>query len=158
MRKILVCALLLSLAVSGCAMFKQQDSGQAPPQPRPEAVNQAFYGFADVPVPKELEYVREKSFVYETQSLKAGVMVLSGNVDMMSLENYFKLNLPKNGWRLLNSYRYKDVVMNFAKEDRTCNIRMSRGSFNTEVEIWVGPAARETPPPKEGSFRGNGPK
>jgi len=33
--------------------------------------------------------------------------------------------------------------LNFIKDDKTCNIKMTRSVFNTEVEIWVGPADRQ---------------
>ena len=82
-------------------------------------------------------------------NVKAGIMVFDGNVDMQSLENYFRIYLPKNGWRFVNSYRYKDVILNFVKENKTCNIKMSRGVFNTEVEIWVGPVDKTSIQGKE---------
>ena len=43
--------------------------------------------------------------------------------------------------------------MNYAKEDKTCNIKIPR-AFQTELEVWVGPADK-------GSFpksTPNGPK
>jgi len=71
-----------------------------------------------------------------------GVVVLNGNVDLDSLENYFKVNMVKNGWRFVNSFKFKDVTLNFVKDDKTCNIKMSRSVFSSDVEIWVGPADR----------------
>jgi hypothetical protein len=133
-------------------MFKGSKTSEEAAQPRQEALNQAFYGFPDIPVPKELTYVPENSFIYENPSMRAGVMFFNGNVEMQSLENYFKINMAKNGWRYINSFRYKDVVLNYQKEDKTCNIKMSRGTFQTEVEIWVGPAEKTTPQ------KGNAPK
>ena len=153
MKKIFILSFIMLLAFSGCTLFQKGTTGsEGTTQPRQEVANQAFYGFPDIPVPKELTYVPEKSFIYENPAMRAGVMFLNGNVDMQSLENYFKINMAKNGWRYVNSFRYKDVVLNYQKEDRTCNIKMSRGAFQTEVEIWVGPAEKTTP------LKGNGPK
>ncbi|MCX8109954.1 MAG: hypothetical protein N3D15_01705 [Syntrophorhabdaceae bacterium] len=141
MKKIVILVIIGLLVLSGCTWFKKTpDDPQA--RPKDEKINQVFYGFPDVPLPKELKYVSEKSFVFETSNLKAGVMFFNGDVEMQSLENYFKVNLVKNGWRFVNSYRYKDVVLNFIKDDKTCNIKMTRSAFNTEVEIWVGPVDR----------------
>jgi len=145
MKKIFILLFIMLLAFSGCAMFKGSKASEETAQPRQEALNQAFYGFPDIPVPKELTYVPEHSFIYENPSMRAGVMFFNGNVEMQSLENYFKINMAKNGWRYINSFRYKDVVLNYQKEDKTCNIKMSRGAFQTEVEIWVGPAEKTTP-------------
>ena len=111
MKKLIIICFALSLICVGCAAFKQQSSSDTPPPPKTQGFNQQFYGFPDVPVPKEVEIVNERSFVYETSSFKAGVIVFSGNVDPASLETYFKINMPKNGWRYVNSFRYKDIVL-----------------------------------------------
>jgi len=153
MKKICIILCLAFFVLSGCAWFNKttQDTKQTQ---KSETVNQVFYGFPDVPVPKELTYLSEKSFVFETPNVKAGIMVFDGNVDMQSLENYFRIYLPKNGWRFVNSYRYKDVILNFVKEDKTCNIKMSKGTFiNTEVEIWVGPVDKTSVQKKEVEFK-----
>jgi hypothetical protein len=50
--------------------------------------------------------------------------------------------MVKNGWRFVNSFKFRgDVALNFTKEEKTAAVKISRGSFNTDVEIWVGPAA-----------------
>lgn len=142
MKKFIVLFVVMLFIVSGCAYFNKGTAKDEPAStPRYEQLNQAYYGFPDVPVPKELRLVNERSFVYETTSLRAGVLVLRGNVDLQSLENYFKINMIKNGWKFVNSFKFKEVALNFVKEDKTCNIKMSKDSFDAEVEIWVGPSA-----------------
>ncbi len=141
MKKTLILSCLMVVMLSGCAVF-QKNSTEVAVQPKPEGPNQVFYGFSDLPIPKELAIVSEKSFVYETTGLKAGVLYFSGNVDMQSLENYFKVNMAKNGWKYINSFRYKDIVLNYTKDDKTCNIKMGRGPFVTDVEIWIGPGEK----------------
>ncbi len=140
MKKIVLMFCAISLFISGCANFQKLSKDEAL-QPGKNTLNQTFYGFPDIPLPTELNYVREKSFIYETANLRVGVMYLNGNVDLQSLENYFKINMIKNGWKFINSFKFKDVTMNFLKEDKTCNIKMAKDSFNSEVEIWVGPAS-----------------
>lgn len=149
MKKLSLVFVILFLVATGCALFDKSAKTDPPAgtsPPRYEPLNQAFYGFPDVPVPKELTFVPEKSFVYETMNLRVGVMILRGNVDLQSLENYFKVNMLKNGWRFVNSFKFRDIAMNFAKEDRTCNIKMNKESFSAEVEVWVGPATALTAP------------
>jgi hypothetical protein len=127
------------LCASACTMFQKSAGQEQPTTPQREAANVVFYTFPDIPVPKELTLQRERSFIYETPHLKAGVLVLTGNVDMASLETYFKTNMGKNGWRFVNSYKYGDVILNFAKDDKTSTVRMTRDPFKSTVEIWVGP-------------------
>jgi hypothetical protein len=131
------------LVCSGCTLFQRYNLS-SPAQPKQEGPNQLFYGFPDVPIPQELTIVNDKSFVYETSVFKAGVLFFTGNVELQSLENYFKINMPKNGWKYVNSFRYRDSILNYIKDDKTCNIRMSRGTFSSDVEIWVGPAEKGT--------------
>jgi len=143
MKKIIILSCVMLLLCSGCTFFRNLTGQQNQPKQQ-EGPNQAFYGFPDVPIPQELTIVNDKSFVYETPGLKAGILFLNGNVELQSLENYFKVNMPKNGWRYVNSFRYRDSILNYVKDDRTCNIRMSRGKFSSDVEIWIGPAEKGT--------------
>jgi hypothetical protein len=145
MRKfVVICfALLLVVSVlSGCSSFGTWSGKEETPKSKSDVPNQAFYSFPDIPVPTELTYSQNKSFIFETQSMRVGVLVLSGNVDLQSLEEYFKVNMVKNGWRFVNSFKVKgDISSNYTKEDKTANIKMSRDSFTAEVEIWVGATA-----------------
>lgn len=135
-----VIVISLVVIISGCSYFRSSTvSSNAIGKSSTEGSNVVFYSFPDIPVPKELTLIREKSFIYETSSIKVGVLLLSGNVDIISLESYFKINMAKNGWRFTNSYKYNDMIMNFLKEDRSANIRTTRETFTTQVEIWVGP-------------------
>lgn len=151
MRKIVLIFCVMLLCFSGCTYFQKTTKDETPP-PGQDALNQAFHGFPDIPIPTELKFVREKSFIYETANLKAGVMCFNGNVDLQSLENYFKINMLKNGWKFINSFKFKDVTLNFVKDDKTCNIRMAKDSFNAEVEVWVGPASSVD---KGSAYKGN---
>ena len=142
---LIVAAVLL--CASACSLFQKSAVQEQSPDSQQEGANVVFYTFPDIPVPKELTLQKEKSFIYEAPRVKAGVLVLTGNVDMTSLESYFKVNMAKNGWRFANSYKYGDVILNFVKEDKASNIRIIRDAFTTRVERWVGPVERmETAP------------
>jgi hypothetical protein len=153
MKKFIILSCVMLLLCSGCTFFRNLTGQQN--QPKQEGgPNQAFYGFPDVPIPQELTLVSDRSFVYETSVFKAGVLFFNGNVELQSLENYFKINMPKNGWKYVNSFRYRDSILNYVKDDKTCNIRMSRGTFSSDVEIWVGPAEKGTiQKPNEATIR-----
>jgi len=138
MKKCAVLVLVVLLLATGCSTWKRM-TGQEEGLPKSETPNVAYYSFPDIPIPKELELNRDKSFVYETSNIRTGVLVLSGNVDINSLEQYFKANMAKNGWRFVNGFKYATVMMNYVKDDRAALIRISRESFTTWVEVWVGP-------------------
>jgi hypothetical protein len=98
-----------------------------------------YYDFPDILIPTELSLDRKKSFVYTTPSLAAGVLVLEGYVDAASLVDFFNTNMPKDGWILKSSFRYRRSILNFEKEERSCLINVAEYPLRTQVEIWVAP-------------------
>ena len=139
MKKWAVLVLAVLLLATGCETIKRYTGQEEKPLPKGETPNVTYYSFPDIPIPKELELARDRSFVYETSNLRTGVLVLSGNVDVNSLEQYFRTNMAKNGWRFMNGFKYATVILNYTKEDKAAHIRISRENFSTWVEIWVGP-------------------
>jgi hypothetical protein len=144
MKKWTVLVLVVLLLTTGCSWFKRMTGQEEQQVPKSEAPNVTYYSFPDIPIPKELELIRDKSFVYETSNLRTGLLVLSGNVDINSLDQYFRTNMAKNGWRFINSFKYATVILNYMKEDKAAHIRLSRENFSTWVEIWVGPLDKPT--------------
>jgi len=102
-----------------------------------------YYHFDDVLVPDELNYDQKQSFIYETPRFKTGIMVFTKHwVDVESLIDFFTFHMEKDNWKLVNSFRGKESVLNFSKPDRTCTIRITeRWTGTAVVEIRVGPVA-----------------
>ncbi len=150
MKKWAVLILVVLLLATGCSTWKRMTGQEEESVPKAtESPNVTYYSFPDIPIPKELDLDREKSFVYETSNVRTGVLVLTGNVDVNSLEQYFKTNMAKNGWRFMNSFKYNTVILNYMKEDRASHIRISRGAWKTTVEVWVGPLDKPMTAPAE---------
>jgi len=150
MKKWVVLVLAVLLLSTGCATIKSWTGQEEQPVPKTtDAPNVTYYSFPDIPIPKELELSREKSFVYETSNVRTGVLVLTGNVDLNSLEQYFRTNMAKNGWRFINSFKYNTVILNYLKDDKASHIRISRETWKTVVEIWVGPLDKPVVGPAE---------
>jgi hypothetical protein len=100
-----------------------------------------YYFFDDVLVPKELNYKPGKSFIYETPQFKTGSMVFSKFwLDTGSLIDFFVYHMEKDNWKLVNSFKGKESVINFSKPEKTCTIKIQeKWTGSTEVEIRVGP-------------------
>ena len=64
------------------------------------------------------------------QMCEQACLCLTGNVDINSLEQYFRTNMAKNGWRFINSFKYNTVILNYLKDDRASHIRISRETWN----------------------------
>ena len=100
-----------------------------------------YYYFDDVRVPSELSYKPKKSFVYETPGFKAGILVFSKwRLDADSLMDFFNYRMEKDNWKMMNSFKGKESVLNFSKPDKTCTIKIIEKWYGTTVvEIRVGP-------------------
>jgi len=116
---------------------KAQKEGASTPQEKKQRA--AYYDFDDILIPAELNLDKKNSFVYGTPQSKVGILVFGGRVEPSSLAVFFQNNMQKDGWRLLSSFKYREYMMLFLKEDRTCVITITEKSFSTNVELWVGP-------------------
>ncbi len=133
----------------GCARLKAMS--KSPERPKPAARKQdktpapLYYDFEDVLVPSELKVDKKRSFIYHTSDFTAGVLILTGRVEMNSLIRFFDNNMAKDNWRLISSFKMGiRTIMFFDKPNRGCIININEKQFKTEVEVWVAPTM-ETP-------------
>ena len=148
--RLLVLMLTIFLLVgAGCAAWKKsQDASEETGEKKNEVQAPApvYYDFVDILIPAELSLVKKSSFVYSTPSFTAGVLVFEGYVQGESLVNFFTTNMPKDGWTLKSSFRYRRVILSFEKEERSCLVSVAESRLKTRVEIWVAPQVRATMP------------
>jgi len=138
---VLVVSLLLFVGF-GCAAFqKSEDTSGEIEEKKSEVKGPApvYYDFADILIPAGLSLNKKNSFVYSTPSFSAGVLVFEGYVQGESLVNFFTTNMPKDGWILKSSFRYRRVILNFEKDQRSCLVSVAEYPLKTTVEIWVAP-------------------
>jgi hypothetical protein len=95
--------------------------------------------FADIAIPVELFWDRDDSMTTRTESFAGGVLKYSGRVEIDSVTNFFIQELPKQGWKLVGSARFKKVLLAFTKPGKTCTIQVSESGFSktTKVLIYV---------------------
>ena len=122
----------VALILAGCPATLSSDK-------RTEALAPQ-YRFEDVPVHPKLKIDAHESFIFETRSLKAGILVYHGSESVTEVVEFFKVEMPKHAWRLINAIEAKGIVsMNFDKEGWNVLIRVNRGTLTTDVEITIGP-------------------
>ena len=134
----LLLALFLVLGWMGCASTLKEGREDAS---QVQGMVGKYYFFDDVLIPKELNYQPDESFLYETPQFKAGSMVFSKwRLDSTSVADFFTYYMEKDNWKMLNSFRGKESVLNFSKPDKTCAIKIREKWYGTTVvEIQVGP-------------------
>jgi len=144
-RVVLGCILILlstCMIFSGCSTLKGED-GVSIIQPmgketetEPSAV---YYDFGDVLIPKELKLDRKASSVIISPGFSAGILVLSGRVELNSLITFFENNMVKDNWRPVCFFKGERTLLLFHKENRYCMIDIDDGGLTTHVEVWVAP-------------------
>jgi len=154
---VVVSALILMFTISlGCAHLKAASKSSEKPastvKKKDKAPAPLYYDFGDVLVPAELKVVKKKSFVYHAPDFTAGVLVLTGRVEMNSLIRFFDNNMAKDNWRLVSSFKSPRTIMFFNKPNRGCIINITEKQFKSEVEIWVAPNT-QTEAPEEGLLK-----
>ena len=61
-------------------------------------------------------------------------------LDVESLIEFFSYNMEKDNWKMVNSFKGKESILNFSKPDKTCTIKITETWYEKiEVEIRVGP-------------------
>jgi len=135
----LFAVLFTGLAWTGCASTVKERSGE--PEKRGVETTSKYYHFDDVRIPRELNYKQNKSFVYETPRFKTGILIFTKwRIDVESLIDFFNYQMEKDNWKLVNSFKGKESILNFSKPDKTCTIKITeKWHGTTEIEIRVGP-------------------
>ena len=132
-----ICFLVLAFFILSCASTNKQKTESPASSERGE---RALYSdFDDILVPSDLKLDKKKSFVYGTTRSRVGVLIYEGRVDPASLSDFFQNNMQKDGWRLLGSFKYREYLLHFVKDDRACVITIEEKSFTTLTSIRLGP-------------------
>jgi hypothetical protein len=129
------------LVVTGCSSFKSAKRGDSTPPPAKTDKEETslYYDFGDVLIPKGLKTDKKASFIYQTPGFSAGVLVLSGRIELNSLITFFENNMAKDNWQPVSKFKSPRTIMLFKKENRWCFINITDKQFTTHTEIWVAP-------------------
>ncbi len=161
-----VCALFSLVTLSGCAELGMGGGSSAPAASTdPFAASTASSSmeqpyraneFPDILIPSEFDWDREKSMIVRTDSFAGGVLQYTGRVDISSTADFFTNNMPRNGWKLAGSTRYKKILLAFTKPNKTCTIVLSEDKLlmRTEIAIYV---TEDTSAGRPGDSKSNNP-
>lgn len=93
--------------------------------------------FDDIAVPNELSRVPERTFIYENSEFRTGMIVMKGRVENQSLIDFFVNQMSKDNWTKESSIISTISTLVFKKPYKSCMIRITDGTYNTEVEIYA---------------------
>jgi len=102
-----------------------------------------YYDFDDVLVPNELKVQNNRTFVFRTPGLTAGVLSFTGRVERNSLITFFEHSMAADRWKPVGSFKSPRSILLYQKTNRWCVISITENDFTTDVDIWVGPNPEE---------------
>jgi hypothetical protein len=137
--KIVCCFFILVFWLYGCAdLFSLRTIRER--EPEAQLTIPSSYRFEDIPLPSGMTLDRRESFIYETKTTKAGLLIYGGQGEMGKLVDFFKQKMPNYQWRLVSSFELHNVMLIFIKEGWSCVIYLiPQGDETKRVEIRVGP-------------------
>lgn len=98
------------------------------------------YKFEDIPIPSGMTLNRKESFIYETGTTKAGLLVYEGKGKIERLSNFFKHQMPNYKWKLVSNFEIYNVMLSFIKEGWSSIIYIiPQQDEILRIEIRVGP-------------------
>jgi hypothetical protein len=139
-RFFLIVVLLLLVVSGGCAtkgtLTPESSAGQQVAEDQPAQPYKAN-DFDDILIPSELTWDRENSMSIRTESFAGGTLKYTGRVEINSLADYFISSMQRNGWKLVGSVKYKNVLLAFSKPNKTCTISMFESEFSGRVSTYI---------------------
>ncbi len=131
------------LVLWGCGVLKPIESksnGGGSPQPG-KGLAGVYQDFDDILIPQAMQVNRKMSTVFETPTISAGVLSLSGRLEPDALIEFFKTNMTKDNWTIVSMFKGPRSILQFEKGNRWCAITLtdSRYGYMTQIEIWVIP-------------------
>lgn len=137
-RKMMVSCSALGMAllmIAACSMFEK---GPVKPETAPKRLPDVRE-FDDVLIPREMTIDKDGSAIYRREGMSAGLLRLSGRIEVNSLIRYFQNNMASEGWRLVTQFRSPHSLMLFQKGNRMAVIAVEDADFQTFADVWVVP-------------------
>ena len=97
--------------------------------------------FANIPLPKDYDLDRSKSFIYEsgTGHVKVGRLHLTGWGGPDNVINFYRTEMIKKGWNLIRVTEQEATIMLYEQEADLCTIVIVKSYGKTSVDIQFGP-------------------
>jgi hypothetical protein len=104
--------------------------------------------FEDIPVPKGLSPVENRSVIIESPSVKAARLLYRGRIELSSLAIAMRSTLEANGWRSVSATTAQTAgtVQVYEKAGNSLQVRLWEGWWYTYVELTASRTL--SPPPR----------
>ncbi len=103
--------------------------------------------FSDIPIPAGFKIKPDESYSFQTDNFRAGLLKYTGSTNPEDVVQFFKEQMPRHNWQLVNLIEYEKRVMNFEKQGQSCLITIEGGVTRTAITLSISPKSeglRET--------------
>lgn len=153
MNKKYLSSLLLSTSVliAGCETLPFQKESEPPvkllsasetggvapgPITGPGIPAAGYKRFNEIPLPDGLREDTQRSFVYDSRSVKIGKMVYQSKNSVNELAQFYITNAPLDGWTLVSTTQSEDsVLLFFVKQGKRLNVESRRVGVGRSNEL-----------------------
>lgn len=92
--------------------------------------------FNEIPLPDDLREDTQRSFVYDSRSVKIGKMVYYSKATINELAQFYITNAPQDGWSLVSTTQSEDsVLLFFVKPGKRLNVESKRAGVGRSNEL-----------------------
>lgn len=131
------------MTIGGCATPDYKGSPAASDIEKNLAVASTLR-FDDVPVPSGFIPISDGSFIFQSESLRAGVLKYSGKSSPEAVMLFYKEQMPLYNWQLINLIEYGKKQLNYEKTAQSCIITIEGTKSKSTLIISVGPKSERT--------------
>lgn len=142
MKKIVLFFIIAIFIISGCATDSYQTSSDSDYYNSPQIGQADVQRFEDLPVPAGFTLYRKESFIFQNNKTRMGTMTYSGSSDLMAIIEFYKKQMPRNGWSLLTIVEFGKVIMSFEKDAEGCIITIEKRGRKIIIAISLTPVSK----------------
>lgn len=99
--------------------------------------------FNDLPVPSGFKFLPLKSFIFDAEKTRVGILEYTGKAFPYDIVKFYKKFMPDYGWRILNILEGKETLLSFKKEDEICIVKFGYRGRKSTLVISVSPLSEE---------------
>jgi hypothetical protein len=130
----------LIILLAGCATWPR---GEARLEGEEAVLNIApILRFEDIPVPVGFKIIRDRSFTFQNDFTRVGLLRYTGRIPIDKVVAFYKEQMPIYNWNLANLVEYGKKILNFEKGNQSCIITIEPLVTTTFLTIALSPKGK----------------
>ena len=135
LKMVLVVSLVMLLA--GCATWPRKEARLEGEQAVLDTA--PILRFADIPVPVGFKIIRDRSFTFQNDIARVGLLRYAGHTNIDKVVAFYKEQMTLYNWNLVNLVEYGTKILNFEKGNQSCIITIEASVTTTFLTIALSP-------------------